>query len=275
MTGEKGFVTLSPNMDESLEYYFSPVDSLLTLSIKAVAMDVGIDKNTLSLLPSQLKNKILRVTCKRGNLTLDMLDALLTPDISELDLSEYVVTDEHLKVISNRCKQLSVLNMNRGRYQKHLFSSEEIIKLLPNLPLLTTFYAEGTSSITDDVVESLVANCPRLGALDLGGCPLTDKAAASLANLKYLQSLNISSTQITDEGIFYLTNGICKFNLYEIKLNNCHKLTNRAINCVVDNCPKIKILVFHGCPLITGDCEQVLTCLLSRCNVSHITYTVY
>lgn len=262
-------------MTEDLAYFFSPVDSLLTLSVKAVAMDIGIDKYSLSLLPPPLKNRILRVMCKRGNLTLDMLDILLTSDIKELDLSEFVVTDDHLEIISKKCKKLISLNMNRGRYQTHLFTSEELIKMLPNLPYLTTFYAEGSSEVTDNVIKSLVTYCPRLLALDVGSCSLSDKAAESLASLRHLQSLNISSTQISDEGIFDLTNGTTRYSLYEIKLNNCCRLTDRAIHSIVDKCPKIKILVFHGCPLITGDCEQVLTCLLSRCNVSHITYTVY
>ena len=35
-------------------------------------------------------------------------------------------------------------------------------------------------------------------------------------------------------------------------MSGCLALTDEAVESVVQMCPQIKILIFHGCPLITG-----------------------
>ncbi|RZF38248.1 hypothetical protein LSTR_LSTR014065 [Laodelphax striatellus] len=263
------------NEPENLSFYsFNTVDSLLTLSINTIATDKWKDYASLSILPASIKNRILRVLCKRGCLTIEAMSALLSSDVQDLNLSECVVTNDHLKLIA-KCKRIYNLNMNRGRYQNHLFTTEELMGLIPKMPHLTQLFTEGNESITDEVIDLLSSSCHKLTTLDVGNCPLTDKAAASIAKLEHLMSLNLSNTKVSDAGVFSITNGACGKRLFEIKMNNCKLITDNAIRSVAENCPCIEILVCHGCPKLTGKCELILTRLLSKRNVKHLTYTVF
>lgn len=38
----------------------------------------------------------------------------------------------------------------------------------------------------------------------------------------------------------------------------CINLTDKAVEAVLTACPQICILLFHGCPLITGQCDRLL-----------------
>jgi len=44
-------------------------------------------------------------------------------------------------------------------------------------------------------------------------------------------------------------------------MSGCASLTDEAVEAVVQLCPQIKILVFHGCPLITGQMSAKTFCV--------------
>ncbi|XP_022196915.2 protein AMN1 homolog [Nilaparvata lugens] len=261
------------NQIENENLCYNTIDSLLSMSIQSIATDKWLDWESLTILPAPIKTRILRMLSKRGFLTSDAMSALLTSDVQDLNLSECVVTDGHLKLIA-RCKRMRNLNMNRGRYQNHSFTTEELMNLIPKMPHLTQLFTEGSMSITDEVIEQLASSCVKLATLDVGNCPLTDKAAQSIAKM-LLFSLNLSNTRVSDAGVFSIANGACSRTLSEVKMNNCQLITDDAICSVAENCPNLEILVCHGCPRLTEQCEHILTCLLSKRNVKHLTYTVF
>lgn len=52
---------------------------------------------------------------------------------------------------------------------------------------------------------------------------------------------------------FYL-NSLCLVFILkkELQMIRCRNLTDKAVAAVLSNCVNIRILHFHGCPLITG-----------------------
>ena len=45
-------------------------------------------------------------------------------------------------------------------------------------------------------------------------------------------------------------------------MGHCVNLTDEAVEAVLTCCPQICILLFHGCPLITGQYKAVCVCVL-------------
>ncbi len=66
------------------------------------------------------------------------------------------------------------------------------------------------------------------------------------------QILILLLLQVTDNGIISLATGVCKQTLCELNMNHCIHLSDEAVEGVVNFCPRIAILLFHGCPCITG-----------------------
>ena len=65
-------------------------------------------------------------------------------------------------------------------------------------------------------------------------------------------SVDFSATQVSDHGVVALVSGPCAKKLEEIHMGHCVNLTDEAVEAVLTCCPQICILLFHGCPLITG-----------------------
>lgn len=51
--------------------------------------------------------------------------------------------------------------------------------------------------------------------------------------------------------VLFLSN-VHSFFKKEIHMNCCTLLTDEAVEAVIQYCPQISILLFHGCPKITG-----------------------
>lgn len=42
------------------------------------------------------------------------------------------------------------------------------------------------------------------------------------------------------------------FNFQEIHMDGCVEMTDEAVEAALQMCPNLSILLFHGCPKITG-----------------------
>jgi len=51
-------------------------------------------------------------------------------------------------------------------------------------------------------------------------------------------------------------------SMKEIHMDGCWQLTDDAVEALTYFCPRISILIFHGCPNITGT-VQINSCKLS------------
>ena len=78
--------------------------------------------------------------------------------------------------------------------------TDDLLGRVARLEHLTTLRLGGSVALTDAGVERL-ARLTKLRHLDLGGCPVTDRALAAIAELPVLESLGLSWTRVTDAGV--------------------------------------------------------------------------
>ncbi|KAL5010156.1 hypothetical protein ScPMuIL_012461 [Solemya velum] len=78
-------------------------------------------------------------------------------------------------------------------------------------------------------------------------------------------------------GVFSLVSGKCSVSLQEINMDSCISLTDEAVEAVVQYCPNISILIFHGCPNITEQSRLLLEEFQrsSTTKMKQVTWTVY
>ncbi|XP_011789531.1 PREDICTED: protein AMN1 homolog [Colobus angolensis palliatus] len=132
-------------------------------------------------------------------------------------------------------------------------------------------------NLTDEGVVALALNCQLLKIIDLGGClSITDVSLHALGkNCPFLQCVDFSATQVSDSGVIALVSGPCAKKLEEIHMGHCVNLTDGAVEAILTYCPQIRILLFHGCPLITDHSREVLEQLVGPNKLKQVTWTVY
>ena len=127
--------------------------------------------------------------------------------------------------------------------------------MVTSLVNLREIYLRRCINVDDSTVEVISRNCPFLGSLNIGNCPLiSNKALVSLGkNCRNLRSINVSGTNVSDEGIFGLITDQVSSTLVEVHIAHCALITDESIECILMHCKKIKYLLFHSCPKTTGN----------------------
>lgn len=251
------------------------ISSLFSLALEALAECLDLHVESLQVLPRSLKTRLLTIACKRGTLSTTSLTSLLHSELRTLNLSECDITDGMLEAIQI-CSELRKLDLNPGRNQERNLGKEGLLSLWPNLPALKVLYMRRCPGVSDDVIEAIAKSCPNLTELDVGGChAITDAAPLALTRtLKCLTSLNLSGTQVGDEGLLQLVQGNCGKSLTELNINHCMRVTDFSIQCIAQNCRNMSILVFQGCP-ISADSHYALENIYAEAKVRQLAWTVY
>nr|XP_054298501.1 protein AMN1 homolog isoform X6 [Pongo pygmaeus] len=177
---------------------------------------------------------------------------ILHPEIQTLDLRSCDISDAALLHLSN-CRKLKKLNLNASKGNRVSVTSEGIKAVASSCSYLHEASLKRCCNLTDEGVVALALNCQLLKIIDLGGClSITDVSLHALGkNCPFLQCVDFSATQVSDSGVIALVSGPCAKKLEEIHMGHCVNLTDGAVEAVLTYCPQIRILLFHGCPLIT------------------------
>ncbi|XP_071494484.1 protein AMN1 homolog [Diadema antillarum] len=253
------------------------VSTLFSASLLSVIKQLPCFISQLDNMPVNIKDKLLHLMSKRGLITDANVSKVVHKRTRILDLSESEVSDRALQRIGV-CRNLRKIDLNSSKGERAEITSEGIHALARSCPLLSVAYLRRCVNITDEAVVTLAQSCRQLVELNLGGCPrLTDESLLAIGqNCRTLRSLNVSKTQVTDEGIISLCMGVCKQSLMELHLNNCVLLTDESVEAVVNFCPRIAILLFHGCPLITDQSRQALEMVQGQgSKMRQVTWTIY
>ena len=228
--------------------------SLVKCSMNSILHNLVQLEPELKYLPTKLKVKLFHLMTKRGLVSDNNISFLLHKDILELDLTESSVTDTSLLEVQ-QCGYLQKLNLNSMKKNRTDITSEVLDQLLEMLPYLRVLYLRRCSLVDDRPICTLAARCGFLMELNLSGCSMvTDVGVVALAkHASLLQCLNLSRTKVSDFGLVSLANGVCNKQLSEVQVPYCEKVTDKGISVLSNNCPKLTILIFHGCPSISPD----------------------
>lgn len=256
----------------------SGIPTLFTICTEAVIRNLSYHENGLATSPSPIKHACLHLMSKRGSITDSNIEKLVYDKLAVLDLSMSQVTDACLFKLS-RCRNLRKLDLNSAKESNGAITSAGVTSMSRACPFLQVLYLRRCVNLTDDGVVSVSENCPALAELNCGGCSrLTDVSLEALGqNSPHLKSVNFSNARVTDSGVFSLVSGRCSSTLKEIHMNGCDRLTDEAVEAIVQYCPQISILLFHGCPRTTENARIALEELMngSSSRVRQVTWTVY
>ncbi|XP_041453056.1 protein AMN1 homolog [Lytechinus variegatus] len=255
----------------------STVSSLFSVSLLSVIKQLPCFLSQLDNLPINVKDNLLHLMSKRGLLTDTNVAKVVHKRTKILDLSESAVSDKALLRLG-ACRNLRKIDLNSAKGERTEITDQGVQALATSCPHLMIVYLRRCVSLGDPSTIALARSCHRLTELNLGGCiRLTDASLQAIGkHCTMLKSLNVSRTKVTDEGIFSLCNGACQQSLNEVHMNNCVHLSDEAVEAVVNFCPKIAILLFHGCPCITDRSRQALEMIQgSGSKMKQVTWTIY
>jgi len=274
-----------------MSYYSIP--SLLSLSLDSLTKPSSNLTLTeeFTILPPNLKDPLRKVFLKRG-LSGSQLSTLLHPKVTELDLSDSLMTAELLTALTC-CQHLRKLNLNTSFvYLKKMQDksqavtagppdSTQVAELISKNCHLAILYMRNLTCVTDSVISSLP---PSVTHLDLGGCgAVTDCGVEQIANLcPRLISLSLARTRVTDKGLAKMGEGESGKTIKEVRLDGCRDITDRGIEDFLAGIGRngssvLEILIFHKCPKVTDRSRQVLEEFLMEAggHVRQLTWTVY
>jgi F-box and leucine-rich repeat protein GRR1 len=108
--------------------------------------------------------------------------------------------------------------------------------------------------MTDDAVLAFAEHCPNILEIDLHQCRLiqNEPVTALLAQGRSLRELRLASCELVDDGAFL---SLPKNRTYEhlriLDLTSCARLTDRAVEKIIDAAPRLRNLVLAKCRNIT------------------------
>lgn len=181
-----------------------------------------------------------------GELSDQFIDRLTagTGNLKRLDLDSTVLTDESLRLLSDRCPHLEDLSLRSERLTdggvRHLLR----LKNLKSLEMDCRISAETVALMTT------------LREVMLHGCHVSDRGAEALANLRDLERLVLYGPKMTDEQFGYFRGHPA---LKAIILNGTH-LTHDATLRVLESMPRLKEVTFVG----NEDLEQAAESALKQ-----------
>ncbi|XP_002964312.2 F-box/LRR-repeat protein 3 isoform X1 [Selaginella moellendorffii] len=215
--------------------------------------------------------------------------------LEELDLTCCAgVTDENLIHVADKAgKRLAAIYLNRIcgftstglRYlSQHCLSLVEMdlsycsyveddgLLGLARLNRIEKLKLTGCIRVTDMGLESLAAGCHRLKTLVLKGCVAITDAGIKLvaARSEELMILDLSFTEVTDEGVKYVSELKA---LRTLNLMGCNNVGDRALSYLQENCKSLVDLDVSRCQNVSSVGIAALPTLLTLhlCHCSQVT----
>ncbi|KAK7834033.1 hypothetical protein U0070_005014 [Myodes glareolus] len=228
--------------------------------LRCLIINISRYISDIKYLPPNIKDRLIKIMSTRGRITDFNINEVLHPEVQRLDLRSCDISDLALQHLC-RCRKLKALTLKSSREHRNSITSEGIKAVASSCSDLHEISLKGCCSVTDEGVLALALNCQLLKIIDLGGClSITDMSLYALGkNCPFLQCVDFSTTQVSDSGVAALVSGPCAKQLEEINMGYCTNLTDKAVEAVLTACPQICILLFHGCPLITGRSDRSFT----------------
>lgn len=194
---------------------------------------------------------------------IDVLAKSCTKLLSFISIAckESTINDEALKVLSQGCRDLRMINLNGCSAITDL----GVKQLAENCHELTYCCLSKCFAITDQALIDLGSGCTQLRTLGLIGChQLTDHGFQALTkNCKLLESLDLEDcVLITDQTLFYLTNNC--FYLKRLALSHCDNITDDGIKYIVTSqksSESIQYLELDNCTQLTDTAiDHLISC---------------
>ncbi|MED6171609.1 hypothetical protein PIB30_042208 [Stylosanthes scabra] len=210
--------------------------------------------------------------------------SLLLANLNVVKLSGKNLTDLSLFAIMRNCPLITEIRMVGTSVGKHKLE-EDCLVVNSHVKFL---YLASNSCLNDESVKMIALVCPNLEMIDLNHCRRVSKGAVEvlwrccckiqrmelallgceLSEFQFrvnfevptLLVLNLSQLSITNEEISLISKSC--YNLKELNLNYCYKITASGVKQVVKNCKQLRMISLYYCENVS--CDIVSWMVLAR-----------
>eukprot|EP00899_Mesostigma_viride_P024232 jgi/Mesvir1/4994/Mv18036-RA.1 len=181
--------------------------------------------------------------------------ACLCPRLEALDVDYSAVTDDGVAAIAHGCAHLRRLVLPKG------VTCSSIRKVARHCLFLEHL---GVHAVSDAMLESLAAHCPRLQRLEGRDCErVTDAGISTLAaKCTGLRRLNVPGADVSDVGVAVVASHCA--GLEYLNMAGCGRVTDASISLVARSCGQLRHLSVAMCSQVTGASISFVTELCPR-----------
>ncbi|KAF7545194.1 hypothetical protein G7Z17_g9378 [Cylindrodendrum hubeiense] len=249
--------------------FFSYRDFIKRLNLAALADKV----NDGSVMPLSVCTRVERLTLTncRG-LTDSGLIALVenSNSLLALDISnDKNITEQSINAIAEHCKRLQGLNISGCEN----ISNESMLTLAHSCKFIKRLKLNECVQLRDDAILAFAEHCPNILEIDLHQCTWIGNAPVTslLARGNCLRELRLASCDLIDDDAFLSLppNRIFE-HLRILDLTSCTRLTDAAVQKLIDVAPRLRNLVLAKCRNITDAAVHAIAKLGKNLHYVHL-----
>ncbi|KAG6028963.1 hypothetical protein E4U41_000530 [Claviceps citrina] len=249
--------------------FFSYRDFIKRLNLAAIADK--INDGSVPPLASCTRVERLTLTGCYG-LTDSGLIALInnSPSLLALDISNITnITEKSIIAIADNCKRLQGLNITGCDN----ISSESMIHLAHSCKFIKRLKLNECDQLHDNAILAFAEHCPNILEIDLHECyQIGNSPITSLLSKGHcLRELRLAScTQIDDGAFLSLPDKRLYEHLRILDLTSCTRLTDAAVDKIIQVAPRLRNLVLAKCRNITDVAVNAIAKLGKNLHYVHL-----
>ncbi|OTA53090.1 RNI-like protein [Hypoxylon sp. EC38] len=249
--------------------YFTYTDFVKRLNLAALADKV----NDGSVMPLAVCTRVERLTLTNcQNLTDSGLIPLVRSNqhLLALDISGDInITENSIIAIAENCHRLQGLNVSNCKQ----ISTESMVQLAENCKYIKRLKLNDCEQLNDSAIVAFANNCPNILEIDLHQCSNigNEPVTALLAKGQSLRELRLANCDLINDGAFLsLPSNKIYEHLRILDLTSCVRLTDRAVERIIDVAPRLRNLVLAKCSNITDSAVYAISRLGKNLHFLHL-----
>ncbi|KAH6681894.1 hypothetical protein B0J14DRAFT_501689 [Halenospora varia] len=249
--------------------YFAYRDFIKRLNLAQLADGV----NDGSVQPLFVCSRVERLTLTNcEGLTDSGLIGLLTDskNLLALDISgDTQITAASMMVLAENCTRLQGLNISGCTK----ISNEAMMAVADNCKFIKRLKLNDCEQLEDSAISRFAQNCQNILEIDLHQCRMIGNTPVTelLTNGKSLRELRLANCDlIADSAFLNLPPNQTYEHLRILDLTSCARLTDRAIEKIIDVAPRLRNLVFAKCRNLTDVAVHAISKLGKNLHYLHL-----
>lgn len=229
--------------------------------------------NDGSVIPLAVCTRVERLTLTNCRELTDIgLKALVqnSPHLLALDISQDdKITEASVFAIADNCPRLQGLNVTNCKR----ISNESLMRLAESCKYIKRLKLNDCDQLNDDAVMAFAINCPNILEIDLHSCRHigNEPVTALLAQGQSLRELRLANCELIEDSAFLsLSSNKIYEHLRILDLTCCTRLTDRAVEKIIDVAPRLRNLVLAKCGNITDAAVYAISRLGKNLHYVHL-----
>ncbi|KAI1398493.1 RNI-like protein [Hypoxylon fuscum] len=249
--------------------YFTYTDFVKRINLAALADRV----NDGSVIPLSVCTRVERLTLTncQGLTDLGLIPLVRSSHhLLALDISGDInITESSIIAIAENCRRLQGLNVSNCKQ----ISNESMAQLAQSCKFIKRLKLNDCDQLNDSAVVAFADNCPNILEIDLHQCSNigNEPVTALLSKGRSLRELRLANCDLIDDGAFLsLPSNKVYEHLRILDLTSCTRLTDRAVEKIIDAAPRLRNLVLAKCSNITDTAVYSISRLGKNLHYVHL-----